>query len=189
MAGVTYNSLYMSPTKCCEGHGPSQMGKEKAKMEVDATYRFVEPPPRGRIIVVASEEAAVLAQDGEEMLLVAAHDSVVVTLVDAGLDPASCLAYVEELLDLIGCVVGEAPFFDFAVAVGLVHGLARLLERRGPVRCVQVQDVDLLDLQGLEGDVNLVEDLRLAVAAGVPGHNLGVDGGPGPRSNRPKSGF
>lgn len=169
-------------------------------MEVDATYRFVEPPPRGRIIVVASEEAAacgavgvkgeaVLAQDGEEMLLVAAHDSVVVTLVDAGLDPASCLAYVEELLDLIGCVVGEAPFFDFAVAVGLVHGLARLLERRGPVRCVQVQDVDLLDLQGLEGDVNLVEDLRLAVAAGVPGHNLGVDGGPGPRSNRPKSGF
>ena len=150
--------------------------------------------------MVAGEEAAtrgaigvkgeaVLAQDGEEVLLVAAHDGVVVALVDAGLDPAPCLAYVEELLDFVGRVVGEAPFLDLALPVNLVHGLARLLERRGPVRCVQIEDVDLLDLQGLEGDVNLFEDLGLAMAARVPGHDLGVDSKPGPRGDGPKSGL
>jgi hypothetical protein len=131
----------------------------------------------------------VLAQDGEERLLVAAHDGVVVALVDARLDPAPCLADVEELLDLVGRVVGEAPLLDLALLVDLVHGLARLLERRGPVRRVQIGDIDLLDLQGREGDVNFLQDLGLLVAAGTPGHDLGVDGEPGPRGGGPKSGF
>lgn len=152
-----------------------------------STHRWIVPATCLDVLVVSGEEArrggtvsvkghAVLAQHGDEILFGASHDGVVLPLVDARLDESALLANVNEPLDFLGRVVGDAPAADLALAERPVHGLARLLERRRPVRHVQVLDVDLVDPEGFEGDVNLPEHLFLGVGSGLPRRNLCVDG-------------
>lgn len=154
-----------------------------------SAYRGVEPATSPDVPVVAREEArggwavcterhAVPAQDREEDLLPSSDEGVVLPLVDGGPDESTLVANVDDLLHLLSGVVRQAPVLDLALRVGLVHGLAGLLERSRPVRQMEVLDVDLFDLERGEGDVNLLEDLGLGVAARLHGHDLGVDGEP-----------
>ena len=117
-----------------------------------------------------------LSQQGEELLLAGPDDGVVLSLVHAGLEVALRLADLHNLFHLVGGVVGQAEELELSFGVGLVHGLQGLLERRGPIRPVQVLDLNLRDLELGQGQVDICGNLVPGVAARSLGEDLGVDG-------------
>lgn len=92
---------------------------------------------------VRHKRNVVLAQNGEQLRLGQTRNGVVAALEHGGNDKAFALAYLNNLLDLLARVVGNAKPFEDALFVKTVNGSKRLFEGDACIRSLQVQNVDL----------------------------------------------
>ena len=82
-----------------------------------------------------------LPQNREKLLLSCPRGGIILTLIHAGAHQALALTDSHNLLDLVRSIVTDAEFLEAAGAKVPVHGAARLDERRGTLRPVQVHDM------------------------------------------------
>lgn len=119
------------------------------------------------------ERDVVLPQNWEKLLLSRPDDRIVLSFVNTRDHEPFLLAHGHDPLHLIGRVVRQPEPPELALPPSLVHGLARLLEGRVPIRMVQVHHVHLRALgkpQVLQRPPDAAADLgrRVDLVAGAP---------------------
>lgn len=109
-----------------------------------------------------------LPQDRKQHLLSTSNNRIVPPLIHARFHEPFFLADIYNCLHFISSVIAnpepcELPFPPFRV-----HGPARLLEWRGPIRGMEVHNIDFLDAQRLQRRSDTVGYILSAVGAGGP---------------------
>lgn len=130
-----------------------------------------------------------LPQHRKQVLLAPSDDSVITTLIHTRPHKALPRADFHNLRHLVDGIVADAEACEPSVSELGIHGSARLLKRRRPVRRVQIHDVDAFGTERRQRFAHAVVDRRGAVSAGLPGSHLGRDGGPRGNGQGAEKGF
>lgn len=126
---------------------------------------------------VCVEGNAQLPQRGEELCFQMASYRIVIPLVDGGKDVALCFSNVVDFLNLFCREIGQAEALENALLVHFVDALNGFFKGRAFVWRVNVQDVELLDADPVEGILSIADDgILTAVARIEAAGQLGVNG-------------
>jgi len=106
--------------------------------------------------IVCVEGKAVALQRREQLGFHAARDGVIHALVDGWAHPAVVVACQDDLGDFVGDVVADSEGDEFAGLVQLVNGREGLFEGDAAVGGVEVEDVDDVGAELLQGLVDLL---------------------------------
>ena len=117
-----------------------------------------------------------LAEERDQFLLTTPHNSIIVSLVYAGLHKALFLAYVDELLHFDRGVIREPEILKLALPESLVHRFGHVLEGRLAVRHVQEHGLDRGGPKIGERLADTCFELGGLVGAGRPVKDFGVNG-------------
>lgn len=123
---------------------------------------------RSPYIPVAIEAHPPSPEYGEQLLLSTPDDRVISALIHARHYQPFPLTDHAQLLDLRGRVVADPKSVELAMLPFFVHGSARFLERCGPIRRVEVHDVNFVGLECGQRRLHALGDFPGRVAAGDP---------------------
>jgi hypothetical protein len=82
--------------------------------------------------------------------LVSRTDGIVTALIDGRSDPASLATRHDDFCNFESGIVAQPKLLEFALLVQLVDALKRPFKGYTPIRCMQVEDVDVVCLELLQ---------------------------------------